>query len=86
MGAHALGAAGYAARAAALSVPDRPEAVTEEIKWQLEQMSAEVRNALRALPPAGENRAGPLGPGLLTSGQLGTIIRQLQAQLATNSK
>jgi hypothetical protein len=86
MGAHALGAAGYAARAVALSDPSRPEAITEEIQWQLERMSAEVRNALRALPPAGENRSGPLGPGLLTSGQLGSIIGQLQAQLATNSK
>lgn len=85
MGAHALGAAGYAARAAALSVPDRPEAVTEEIQWQLARMSKEVRNAFRALPPAGENRAGPIGPGLLTSGQLGTTIRQIQAQLARTS-
>ena len=83
MGAHALGAAGYAAKSAALGDPSRPEAVIEEIQWQIEQMSAEVRNALRGLPPAGENRSGPLGPGLLTSGQLGTIIRQLQAQVAT---
>ena len=35
MGAHALGAAAYAAKAAGLAAPDRPEAVTDEIRWQL---------------------------------------------------
>lgn len=82
MGAHALGAAGYAALAAGLAAPDRPEAVEDEIRWQLAHMSAEVRAALGALPPIGENRSGPLGPGLLASGQLGTIIRELQTGLA----
>ncbi len=82
MGAHALGAAAYAVKAAGLAAPDRPEAVKDEIRWQLTHMSTEVRAALRALPPVGENRSGPLGPGLLTSGQLGAIIRELQAGLA----
>ncbi|MDA8315255.1 MAG: hypothetical protein M0010_08790, partial [Actinomycetota bacterium] len=82
MGAHALGAAGYAALAAGLAAPDRPEAVEDEICWQLAHMSAEVRAALRALPPIGENRSGPLGPGLLASGPLGKIIRELQTGLA----
>jgi hypothetical protein len=82
MGAHALGAAAYAAKAAALAAPDRPEAVTEEIRWQLARMSAAARAALRQLPPVGENSSGPLGPGLLASGLLGTIIRDLQAGLA----
>jgi Imm-5 like putative immunity protein len=82
MGAHALGAAAYAANAAGLADPDRPEAVKEEIRWQLEHMSAELRAALRALPPIGQNSSGPLGPGLLASGQLGTIIRDLQTGLA----
>ena len=81
MGAHALGAAAYAARAAGLADPGRPEALSEEIRWQLEHMSAEVRTALTALPPAGKNRSGPLGPGLLTSGELGVIVRRLQASL-----
>ena len=81
MGAHALGAAAYAAQAAGLADPDRPEAVEEEIGWQLDHMSAEVRAALRALPPVGTNRSGPLGPGLLASGQLASIIRDLQASL-----
>jgi hypothetical protein len=82
MGAHALGAAAYAANAAGLADPDRPEAVKDEIRWQLEHMSAELRAALRALPPIGQNSSGPLGPGLLASGRLGTIIRDLQAGIA----
>jgi hypothetical protein len=45
-------------------------------------MSIKARTALRQLPPVGENRSGPLGPGLLASGLLGTIIRDLQAGLA----
>jgi hypothetical protein len=81
MGAHALGAAAYAVKAAGLANPDRPEAVQDEIRWQLDHISAEVRAALRALPPIGENSSGPLGPGLLASGQLGTIIRDLQTGL-----
>lgn len=82
MGAHALGAAAYAAKAAGLADPDRPEAVHEEVCWQLDHMSIEVRNALRTLPPVGENSSGPLGPGLLATGQLGVIVRELQARLA----
>ena len=82
MGAHALGAAAYAAKAAGLAAPDRPDAVNDEIRWQLSRMSPPVRVALRQLPPIGENRAGPLGPGLLASGLLGTIIRDLQVGLA----
>jgi hypothetical protein len=82
MGAHALGAAAYAAKAAGLATPDQQDAVSEEIRWQLGQMSAPARAALRRLPPVGENSSGPLGPGLLASGLLATIIRDLQAGLA----
>ncbi|MGV3490714.1 MAG: putative immunity protein [Devosia sp.] len=82
MGAHALGAAGYAARAVGLAAPDDPDAGTDEVRWQLAHMSAEVRAALRTLPLIGTDRAGPLGPGLLTSGELGTLIRLLQAGIA----
>ena len=82
MGAHALGAAAYAVKALSLAVPNRPEAVEDEIRWQLRHMTYEVKDALRALPPVGENRSGPLGPGsLLASGQLGEIIHTLQAGL-----
>jgi hypothetical protein len=82
MGAHALGAAAYAAKAAGLAAPDRPEAVAQEMHWQLDRMPAGVRAALRQLPPVGENRSGPLGPGLLASGELGAIVRDLQARVA----
>jgi hypothetical protein len=82
MGAHALGAAAYAAKAAGLAEPDRPDAVSREVEWQLAIMSPEVRAALRKLPPVGENRSGPLGPGLLASGILGEIINNLQVGMA----
>ena len=85
MGAHGLGAAAYAVRAASLAAPDRPETAQDEICWQLTHLSPDVRAALRLLPPVGENRSGPLAPGLLASGQLGAIIRQLQAGLAGSS-
>src|SRR4051794_41035624 len=83
MGAHALGAAAYAAKAVGLAEPDRADATTDEIRWQLENMSPATRRALRQLPRIGENRAGPLGPGLLASGVLGAIISDLQAGLRT---
>jgi hypothetical protein len=81
MGAHALGAAAYAAKAAGLAAPDRPDALTDEIRWQLGRLSPAARAALRQLPPVGERSDGPLGPGLLARGVLGTIIRDLQANL-----
>jgi hypothetical protein len=82
MGAHALGAAAYAAKAAGLAAHDQPDAVREEIHWQLGHMSEPVKTALRRLPPVGEDRSGPLGPGLLASGLLGAIIQDLQAGLS----
>jgi hypothetical protein len=82
MGAHALGAAAYAVKAAGLANPHRSDAAAAEIRWQLTHMSPEVRGALSTLPPVGENRSGPLGPGLLAAGQLGAIIRGLQAAIA----
>lgn len=85
MGGHALGAAAYAVKAASLASPDQPEVVSDEIRWQLTHMTADVRAALRTLPPIGENRSGPLGPGLLASGQLGLIIRDLQAGLTPSA-
>jgi hypothetical protein len=81
MGAHALGAAAYAAKAAGHAAPNRPEAVGKEIQWQLTILSPAARAALRQLPPVGEDRSGPLGSGLLASGPLGAIIRELQAGL-----
>ena len=82
MGAHALGAAAYAAKAAGLAAPDQCVAVAEEIRWQLGHMSPPVKAALRLLPPLGEDASGPLG-GLLASDPQGTVIRALQAALAS---
>ena len=83
MGAHALGAAAYAAKAAKLAAPaSGGEAAFEaEIAWQLSHASPEVRSALRGLPALGAGTAGPLGAGLLVSGDLGEAIRRLQAAL-----
>lgn len=82
MGAHALGAAAYAVKAASLAALDQPKAAEGEIRWQFARMAADVRAALRSLPPVGKDRSGPLGPGLLASGQMGKIISQLQAVIA----
>ena len=81
MGAHALGAAAYAARAAGLAAPERPDALEDEIRWQLEHLTPEAKSALLQLPAVGEDSGGPLGPGLLASGELGAIIRRLQEGL-----
>jgi hypothetical protein len=81
MGAHALGAAAYAAKAAGLAAAERPDAASEEVLWQLGHLSVTARAALRQLPPVGENSSGPLGPGLLASGLLGAIVRDIQAGL-----
>lgn len=86
MGAHALGAAAYAVKAMGLATPEHPEAVSEEIGRQLASMSDEVQAALRKLPPVGKNRFGPLGPGLLASGILGAIIRDIQDGLADTNR
>jgi hypothetical protein len=85
MGAHALGTAAYAAKAAGLAAPDRADARDDEVRWQFEHMTEEVRTALRRLPPLGEDSAGPLGPGLLASGVLASAIREIQAALSEPS-
>lgn len=79
MGAHALGAAAYAAKAAGLAAQDLQEAVAGEIRWQLARLTTAARTALRLLPPVGTDTRGPLGPGLLSSGLIGEIIGDLQA-------
>lgn len=85
MGAHALGAAGYAALAVGLAHPDQPDAVSAEIEWQVTQAANEVRAALLTLPPVGENSSGPLGPGLLSTGELGRTIARLQTALRASA-
>lgn len=82
MGAHALGAAAYAAKAAALSASDQEAARVDEVRWQLDRMTDDVRIALSRLPMLGEDASGPLGAGLLASGMLATTIREIQADLS----
>lgn len=81
MGAHALGAAAYAAKAVALAEPDDPDAAARELRHQLAAMDDDVAAALRRLPLLGEDRSGPLGTGLLTTGALGDAIRTLQREI-----
>jgi hypothetical protein len=81
MGAHALGAAGYAVKAVSLANPDAPPLIQEEVRWQIAQLNESERGALRLLPPLGADTSGPLGPGLLTQGVVGEAIRELQSQL-----
>lgn len=81
MGAHALGAAAYAAKAVSLSNLERPERVQEEVRWQVAQLNARERAALRLLPVLGTDSSGPLGVGLLSRGILGVTIREIQAQI-----
>lgn len=82
MGAHALGAAAYAARAVSLSEPHQPDAAGVEVRWQLAQLDDRERSVLRQLPALGTDSSGPLGPGLLSRGALGATIRDIQAQIA----
>jgi len=81
MGAHAFGAAAYAVRAVTLARPDQPDLGKDELYWQLGELTAPERAALRQLPALGSDSAGPLGPGLLTRGRLGDIVRQLQTAI-----
>jgi len=82
MGAHALGAAAYAAKAAGLAAPEDTDAVDAEIRWQLDRLSIEAADALRRLPQLGADSAGPLGAGLLSSGILAATIRAIQTGVA----
>lgn len=82
MGAHALGAAGYAAKASTLAAGGDDDAVIRaETSRQVASMSGLVAGALASLPLLGENRSGPLGPGRLSLGHVGKTIRAIQTEL-----
>jgi len=83
MGAHALGAAAYAAKAAMLATGGDDVRRREEVRWQLERLETDAAAALATLPRLGEDTAGPLGPGLLAVGALAATIRQIQDDLAS---
>jgi hypothetical protein len=78
MGAHALGAAGYAVKAVRLDHPDDRDAGDVEIRWQVARLTQGQRVALRLLPLVGTDRSGPLGPGLLSRGVVGDAVRRIQ--------
>lgn len=82
MGAHALGAAAYAVKAAGLAGPDQNVAIANEIQWQLAHLTPQARMALQQLPAIGTHASGPLGKGLLATGLLGEIVTELQQLLA----
>ncbi len=80
MGAHALGAAGYAGKASILAAgsevdDDAPGAAIRQVRM----MTADVERVLARLPALGADRSGPLGPGRLSSGHVGETIRAVQA-------
>lgn len=82
MGAHALGAAGYAAKAATLAADgDDDQVLRSEVLRQVDAMTDTVAQAVAALPALGDNGAGPLGPGRLSGGLVGRAIRTIQAEL-----
>jgi hypothetical protein len=82
MGAHALGAAGYAAKASTLAAGRDDDAVARsEARRQVAAMTDAVGRALSSLPALGESRSGPLGPGRLSMGHVGEAIREIQRLL-----
>jgi len=82
MGAHALGAAGYAGKALALATNrDAAVVIEAEATRQVGAMSPAVAEALRQLPTLGTNRSGPLSARRLSNGHVGATIRAIQALL-----
>ncbi len=86
MGAHALGAAGYAVKAIALAEPENGSALENEIAWQIAHLTCQQRAILGALPELGTDKSGPLGPGLLTQGAIGETIRHIQHRIGHLSR
>ena len=80
MGAHALGAAAYAAKARELQTPG---SFDTEVSWQLASLTPRSRAALSRLPAVGSDHAGPLtAGGLLARGVLRDAIQLIQRALA----
>ena len=83
MGAHALGAAGYAAKASTLEAGSKDdELARSEAHRYVDAMTAAVALAVSSLPALGQDRSGPLGPGRLSIGHVGAAIREIQRLLA----
>lgn len=87
MGAHALGAAGYAGKALILaghrcSAAGKEIQVVEVALGLVELMSDPVAEDIAGLPMLGEDTRGPLAPGRLSGGHVGNVIRAIQALLS----
>lgn len=83
MGAHALGAAGYAAKASTLDAgSDDDEVARAEAHRHVAAMTVAVADAVCSLPAVGENRSGPLSSGRMSVGHVGATIREIQRLLA----
>ncbi|WP_436794650.1 putative immunity protein [Actinospongicola halichondriae] len=81
MGAHALGAAGYAAKAVVLesdSDTDDNLVVRSTARHLVAVAPVSAIRALSSLPALGVNGSGPLGPGRLAMGHVGDTIREIQ--------
>lgn len=86
MGAHALGAAGYAAKASTLEAGCHDDVVARsEAHRQVVLMTDSAAEAASSLPALGENRSGPLGPGRLSAGHVGATIREIQRLLVART-
>jgi hypothetical protein len=86
MGAHALGAAGYAGKAGTLDAGCTTDDVTRvEATRMVASMSDGVAAAIASLPLLGENSSGPLTAGRLATGHVGETIRAIQALLRTHA-
>ena len=87
MGAHALGAAGYAGKALILaphggSDADREIQAVGVARRLVDLMSDPVAQDIAGLPMLGEDTRGPLAPGRLSGGHVGNVIRAIQALLS----
>lgn len=82
MGAHALGAAGYAVKASMLATGgDGDAAARPEARHHVAAMTDAVAHALSLLPALGDDRSGPLAAGRLSAGHVGDGIRAIQELL-----
>jgi hypothetical protein len=87
MGAHALGAAGFAGNASTLNADCDDDVVARsEARRQVAQMTEAVARALSSLPLLGEDPRGPLGPGRLCLGHVGATIREIQRLLIASAE
>jgi alkylation response protein AidB-like acyl-CoA dehydrogenase len=86
MGAHAFGAAGYAAKASTLHAGSDDYVVRSEARRQVSEATDSVVRALASLPALGDNRSGPLAPGRLSLGQVGETIREIRRLLSERAE